>query len=120
LAAWYPRRSVIVEDVLEEFKKFDLSGTNEDEAERLDNVQLLKLRGKGPPKKKRVHTGMNISVPTQTPQCLQSYREAGQKEEVRSYLGWLIVDVYYDTRYEYSIMQLLHTLILTLMINHGK
>ncbi|KIX03513.1 uncharacterized protein Z518_07066 [Rhinocladiella mackenziei CBS 650.93] len=53
LAAYYPRRSATVEDVINEFKKFDLTGFNEEEEQRLERVQLAKLRGKGPPKKKR-------------------------------------------------------------------
>lgn len=53
MAAYYPRRSATVEDVLREFKRFDLEGFNEDEDDRLENVQFAKLRGKGAPKKKR-------------------------------------------------------------------
>ncbi|KIV95214.1 hypothetical protein PV10_02893 [Exophiala mesophila] len=53
LAAYYPRRSATVEDVMNEFKKFDLVGENEDEAERLEDVARAKLRGKGAPKKKK-------------------------------------------------------------------
>lgn len=39
--------------MLNEFKRFDLEGSNEDEDSRLENIQLAKLRGKGAPKKKR-------------------------------------------------------------------
>ncbi|EXJ88089.1 hypothetical protein A1O1_05017 [Capronia coronata CBS 617.96] len=53
LAAYYPRRSTTVEDVIQEFKKFDLAGFNEDEETRLESIQIAKLRGKGAPKKKR-------------------------------------------------------------------
>ncbi|KIW93742.1 uncharacterized protein Z519_05057 [Cladophialophora bantiana CBS 173.52] len=53
LASYYPRRSATVEDVLNEFKKFDLEGFNEDEDDRLENVAFAKLRGKGAPKKKK-------------------------------------------------------------------
>ncbi|EXJ86863.1 hypothetical protein A1O3_03817 [Capronia epimyces CBS 606.96] len=57
LAAYYPRRSATVEDVLAEFKKFDLDGFNEDEEIRLESIQIAKLRGKGAPKKKRTASG---------------------------------------------------------------
>ncbi|KAK5193526.1 hypothetical protein LTR99_007078 [Exophiala xenobiotica] len=53
LAAYYPRRSTTVEDMLNRFKKFGLEGYNEDEDDRLENIQIAKLRGKGAPKKKR-------------------------------------------------------------------
>ena len=53
MASYYPRRSTTVEDMLNEFKRFDLEGSNEDEDSRLENIQLAKLRGKGAPKKKR-------------------------------------------------------------------
>jgi small subunit ribosomal protein S33 len=57
LAAYYPRRSATVEDVLKEFKRFDLEGFNEEEDDRLENVAFAKLRGKGAPKKKRTAAG---------------------------------------------------------------
>ncbi|KIW53633.1 hypothetical protein PV05_09185 [Exophiala xenobiotica] len=53
LAAYYPRRSTTVEDMLNRFKKFGLEGYNEDEEHRFENIQVAKLRGKGAPKKKR-------------------------------------------------------------------
>ncbi|EHY54280.1 mitochondral 37S ribosomal protein S27 [Exophiala dermatitidis] len=53
LAAYYPRRSATVEDMLDEFKKFGLDGFNEDEETRFESIQIAKLRGKGAPKKKR-------------------------------------------------------------------
>ncbi|KIW37601.1 uncharacterized protein PV06_10244 [Exophiala oligosperma] len=53
LASYYPRRSTTVEDMLNEFKRFDLEGSNEHEDARLESIQLAKLRGKGAPKKKR-------------------------------------------------------------------
>ena len=58
LAAYYPRRSTTVEDILNEFKKFDLEGYNEEEEDRLEAIQIAKLRGKGAPKKKRTAAGM--------------------------------------------------------------
>lgn len=33
--------------MLREFKKFDLEGINEDEDDRLEKVQIARLRGKG-------------------------------------------------------------------------
>lgn len=65
LAAYYPRRSATVEDVMEEFKKFDLVGENEDEAERLEDVARAKLRGKGAPKKKKTAEGKKMTSPDQ-------------------------------------------------------
>ncbi|KAI1610185.1 mitochondrial ribosomal subunit S27-domain-containing protein [Exophiala viscosa] len=53
LAAYYPRRSTTIEDMLNEFKRFDLEGSNEDEDDRFETIQIAKLRGKGAPKKKR-------------------------------------------------------------------
>ena len=34
-------------------RRFDLDGMNEDEEDRLENVLLAQMRGKGPPKKKK-------------------------------------------------------------------
>ncbi len=43
--------------MLREFKKFGLSGWNEDEEYRLESIAIAKLRGKGVPKKKRTAEG---------------------------------------------------------------
>jgi hypothetical protein len=83
LAAYYPRRSASVEDVLNEFKRFDLEGFNEAEDDRLENVQFAKLRGKGAPKKKRTAAGMvpdTCSINTR-PGADLALRESGQQEE---------------------------------------
>lgn len=40
-------------DLQKEFKRFDLETWDEDEEYRLEGIQIAKLRGKGPPKKKR-------------------------------------------------------------------
>jgi small subunit ribosomal protein S33 len=53
LASYYPRKSATVQDVLHEFKKFDLEGWDEKEEDRLESLQIAKMRGKGAPKKKR-------------------------------------------------------------------
>lgn len=54
LAAYYPRKSLTIEDINKEFAKFDLETWNEYEEDRLEGLQIAKLRGKGAPKKKRV------------------------------------------------------------------
>ena len=43
--------------MLNEFKRFDLEGSNEDEDDRFETIQIAKLRGKGAPKKKRTAAG---------------------------------------------------------------
>jgi small subunit ribosomal protein S33 len=53
LAAYYPRKSATVEDVMKEFKKHDLETWNEEQEDRLELLAITKLRGKGAPKKKR-------------------------------------------------------------------
>ncbi|KEF52415.1 uncharacterized protein A1O9_11656 [Exophiala aquamarina CBS 119918] len=53
LAAYYPRKSATIDDVLKEFEKFGLVGYNEEELQRLEDVNLAKMRGKGAPKKKK-------------------------------------------------------------------
>lgn len=53
LAAYYPRKSATIEDVMKEFKKHDLETWNEEEEDRLELLAITKLRGKGAPKKKR-------------------------------------------------------------------
>lgn len=57
LAAYYPRKSATVEDIQKEFAKFDLVTWNEEEEDRLEGLQIAKLRGKGAPKKKRTADG---------------------------------------------------------------
>jgi small subunit ribosomal protein S33 len=53
LAAYYPRKSATVVDIIQEFKKHDLETWNEEEEDRLELLAITKLRGKGAPKKKR-------------------------------------------------------------------
>ena len=57
LAAYYPRKSATVEDIQKEFARFDLVTWNEQEEDRLEGLQIAKLRGKGAPKKKRTADG---------------------------------------------------------------
>lgn len=57
MAAYYPRKSATIDDVLKEFEKFDLVGYNEEELQRVEDVNLAKMRGKGAPKKKRTAAG---------------------------------------------------------------
>jgi small subunit ribosomal protein S33 len=54
LAAYYPRRSATVPDMLRGFKqRFGLDGWNTEEEDRLEDLERTKLRGKGAPKKIR-------------------------------------------------------------------
>ncbi|KAK5940107.1 mitochondral 37S ribosomal protein S27 [Knufia obscura] len=53
LAAYYPRNSVTIADIQKEFKRYDMETWNEEEEDRLEGLQIAKLRGKGAPKKKR-------------------------------------------------------------------
>ncbi|KAK5048630.1 hypothetical protein LTR84_005721 [Exophiala bonariae] len=53
MAAYYPRKSVAMGDILKEFEKFGLAGYDEEELQRVDSVNTAKMRGKGAPKKKR-------------------------------------------------------------------
>ena len=48
--------------MLREFKKFDLTGWNEEEEDRLEGIAIAKLRGKGAPKKKRTAEGKYSSM----------------------------------------------------------
>ena len=57
LAAYYPRKTATIEDIQKEFKKFDLVTWNDYEEDRLEGLQIAKLRGKGAPKKKRTADG---------------------------------------------------------------
>lgn len=53
LAAYYPRKTATLEDLNSAFKKHDLEIMNPEEDDRLESIAIAKLRGKGPPKKKR-------------------------------------------------------------------
>ena len=54
IANYYPRKSATVPDVLRDFKRrFDLDGLNDDEEDRLEGLEIAKMRGKGAPKKIR-------------------------------------------------------------------
>ena len=44
-------------DLLKGFQRFDLEGWNEEEEERLEDVAITKIRGKGPPKKLKTKEG---------------------------------------------------------------
>ena len=70
LAAYYPRKSATVEDIQKEFAKFDLVTWNEQEEDRLEGLQIAKLRGKGAPKKKRTADGeFGLSHISVRPHC---------------------------------------------------
>ena len=65
LAAYYPRKTATIEDIQQEFKKLDLVTWNEKEEDRLEGLQIAKLRGKGAPKKKRTAEGeFSPCIPT--------------------------------------------------------
>ncbi|KAF2158121.1 hypothetical protein K461DRAFT_290369 [Myriangium duriaei CBS 260.36] len=51
LAAYYPRRIATIKDLAKAYPDYEI--VDEDEDDRLENVQITKSRGKGPPKKKR-------------------------------------------------------------------
>ncbi|KAF2219675.1 mitochondrial ribosomal subunit S27-domain-containing protein [Elsinoe ampelina] len=51
MAAYYPRRIATIKDLAKAYPDYEV--IDEDEDDRLENVQITKSRGKGPPKKKR-------------------------------------------------------------------
>ncbi|KAB8627262.1 hypothetical protein FH972_026095 [Carpinus fangiana] len=51
VASYYPKRPVSIKDIVRMFPEWETF--DEAEAERIDNIAILKARGKGPPKKKR-------------------------------------------------------------------
>jgi hypothetical protein len=84
LAAYYPRRSATIADIQKEFARFDLETWNDPEEERLESLQIAKLRGKGPPKKKRTADSRffncrNITSYTNT--MLQQLERSGRRNE---------------------------------------
>ncbi|KAI4225096.1 MAG: hypothetical protein LQ349_007119 [Xanthoria aureola] len=60
VAAYYPRRVATVKDLRALYP--DLDTWDEDEDDRLEHVALMKLRGKGAPKKKRSGDGELMEV----------------------------------------------------------
>lgn len=86
LAAYYPRRSATIEDMLREFKKFDLEGFNEEEDERLEDVAFVKMRGKGAPKKKRTAEGTD-TIPTRCCDILTTFQKVGRTRKRRNKSG---------------------------------
>ena len=53
LAEYYPRKLVTIADVAKAYKKHGMETYDEDELERLEDLERRKARGKGAPKKKR-------------------------------------------------------------------
>ncbi|GAB7357244.1 hypothetical protein MBLNU459_g8223t1 [Dothideomycetes sp. NU459] len=51
LAAYYPRRIATFKDLAKAYPEYETY--DDDEEDRVENVQITKSRGKGPPKKKR-------------------------------------------------------------------
>lgn len=62
LAAYYPRNSATIGDLQNEFKKLGLETWNDYEEDRLESIQIAKMRGKGAPKKKRTAEGESCRI----------------------------------------------------------
>ena len=67
--------------MLQDFKRFDLEGFDEEEDDRLENVQFAKLRGKGAPKKKRTAAGMVHTSLESRLNIDHIHRESSQQKE---------------------------------------
>ncbi|OAL35000.1 hypothetical protein AYO20_05715 [Fonsecaea nubica] len=113
LASYYPRRSATVEDVLDEFKKFDLEGFNEEEDDRLENVAFAKLRGKGAPKKKKSAAGMVFKIAGSQQEANICCRGTRQQEEEITLAEHSPVLLYINT--EIPNMDLIHVRFLTVL-----
>jgi len=104
MAAYYPRKSATIEDIMKEFKKFDLETWNEKEEDRLEGLQIAKLRGKGAPKKKRTADSESrpvmISIVVLT--CVQRAKRAERGSRL-STGDRIRTNVYYDTLHKASI-----------------
>lgn len=104
--------------MLQEFKRFDLDGFNEDEETRLESIQIAKLRGKGAPKKKRtasgklacvlklqlwlaLHTGVVCATEYRkdTDVCTYRQQEEGQEVELGKF------DAEFQVRFVYSYIR---------------
>ncbi|WEW56316.1 hypothetical protein PRK78_001759 [Emydomyces testavorans] len=57
LAAYYPRKTVSFRDLQDAYRPFDLETWDDYEEDRLEALQIAKMRGKGAPKKKRTAAG---------------------------------------------------------------
>lgn len=104
LAAYYPRNSVTIADIQKEFKRYDMETWNEEEEDRLEGLQIAKLRGKGAPKKKREANSTNIHPIMM--RCvltiLQQARKGGRRSDQQAQpLGHNV----HDTLYEKSLHQ---------------
>lgn len=99
IAAYYPRRSVTIADIQKEFKRYDLETWNEDEEDRLEGLQIAKLRGKGAPKKKRVADSMwpNNNSIRKLLTFLQQAKKARKRSDQLPYLDERYI---HDTLYK--------------------
>lgn len=86
LAAYYPRKSVTISDLQKDLQRYDLETIDEDEEDRLEDIQVAKLRGKGAPKKKRTAEGMQRVVPGYSLSTNRAYSQQEEEEEVVDYL----------------------------------
>jgi len=75
LAAYYPRKSITIADIQKEFKRYGLETWNEEEEDRLEGLQIAKLRGKGAPKKKRT-ADSTLNQPNNSLQVLTISQQA--------------------------------------------
>ncbi|KAL9618476.1 MAG: hypothetical protein Q9160_006795 [Pyrenula sp. 1 TL-2023] len=62
LAQYYPRRAVTHRDLVDAFKHLDLETWDDEEEDRLESLQVRRMRGKGAPKKKRTKEGKFIAT----------------------------------------------------------
>lgn len=106
IAAYYPRNSATIADIQKEFSKFDMETWNEEEEDRLESLQIAKLRGKGAPKKKtqkdsrysRSHSVQTILTKTQ--QAKRGRRRGDEHHHEKSLYKY--DDLYEDRIYGHS------------------
>jgi len=80
LAAYYPRNSVTIADIQKEFNRYDMKTWNEEEEDRLEGLQIAKLRGKGAPKKKRT-ADSTLTQPDHSPKVLTMLQQARKERK---------------------------------------
>lgn len=71
-------------DLQKDFRRFDLETWDEDEEYRLEGIQIAKLRGKGPPKKKRTADSKFRYLDTKEWSSYFHSNEEGKEEKVMS------------------------------------
>jgi hypothetical protein len=60
LAAYYPRKVATFRDLQKAYPEWEMY--DEKEEDRLEHVQIMKAKGKGPPKKSKVKIGMYNNI----------------------------------------------------------